>query len=264
MLTEVIILAQGTQKRLGMTHGFKQLLPLPACGNTPIMARTVRQVLRMAPPGREDAAHLYNAGVLPPVAITILSWPDMLAPYPETSTLRLATRCVSLAHPGNSSLKGVARYLETRSHDHPADTTIVLLGDVVYSWACLNALSRLGGSCGFAGTSNLSGSAGELWGVAWARAHEAQMLQDLRDALLRHPPFEDEYQCGQLRRWIVGWRRGDTADHVARLRRAGQYVDVDDYTMDVDLPTDIPKLVPAARAAVLDDAANHLTWTTTP
>jgi MobA-like NTP transferase domain len=259
MSTEIIILAQGTQQRLGAQHGYKQLLPLPACGGVPILMRTLRQLkaLYVAP------------------AIAVVGW------EPLFGTIRRDHQdvaCYELPNPGNSSLKGIARYLDERERRARRDldsglpvevavnrgheSTLVLLGDVVYSWHCLISLMALTTTWGFAGTRDLSASGGELWGVAWSAQFGPRMQGDLRDALLRHPPFEDEYQPGQLRRWLVGWRRGDLTEHVRSLRRRGTYIDVDDYTMDVDLPHHIPALGEVSIQAAADDARHGLTWST--
>jgi hypothetical protein len=249
MTTEVIILAQGTQKRLGPGAGYKQLLPLPACGNVSILVRTIRQLDLYDRAQRDLGSRAH---------ITLLTWRDL---YQAMDGLPdLEEDMIQLPDPGNSSLKGIARYLELRGAKHYFDARIVLLGDVVYSWKCLDALWSMSMNAGFVGTSNVSGDAGELWGVAWCREHEETMLTDLRDGLLRHPPFEDEYQPGQLRRWITGMRRGELALHVASLAHRGRYTAIDDYTMDVDVPSHIPKLAPASVAAAKDDAVHGLTW----
>jgi len=255
-----IILAQGTQQRMGDAHGYKQLLPLPACGNVPIMMRTLRQV-----------AHMYRAPAssstkTPSCVVTIVAWNSLIAAVPPSwQGLVNCFTHTQLHAPGNSSLKGIARVLEDQGWSGAlplADSTVVLLGDVVYSWACLMSLANLAGKFGFVGTSDLSSSGGELWGVAWHRDREGQMLSDLRDGLLRHPPFDDTYQPGQLRRWLSGWRRGDVADHVAKLIRVGHYFAIDDYTMDVDLPAHIPLLGKASIAAAADDYDHGITWST--
>ncbi len=245
MTTEVIILAQGTQKRMGLGAGHKQLLPLPACGNTPILVRTLWQL--------ERQHHDHT-----PLHVTIVTWRDLYTAI-ETE-VGVAVDMVQLPDPGNSSLRGIARYLQIRGHRHRFDATIVLLGDVVYSWQCLKALWAACGDWGFVGTTDLAEGGGELWGVAWNRQHEADMLEDLADALLRHPPFEDEYQPGQLRRWIMGMRRGALATHVASLTHKAHYTAIDDYTMDVDVPTDVPKLGPTSVVAAKDDALHGLHW----
>lgn len=254
MTTEVIILAQGSQSRMGPAVGWKQLLPLPLCAGVPILVRTLRQLKAFV---REPTVTLVTWDELFNDALAFCAredrptgWYDVLGDVHH----------VQLGVPGNSSLKGLGRYLEERPYDRGAESTIVLLGDVVYSWACLASLLVLSDRSGFVGTTDLSSSAGELWGVAWHRNREDLMIADLRDALLRHPPFDDTYQPGQLRRWLVGWRRGDIRDHVARLTRTGNYLCVDDYTMDVDLPHHVPLLDAASRSAAIDDDQHEIVW----
>jgi len=239
---DVVILAQGTQQRMG--HAFrytpKQLLPLKHCDGTAILARTIFQVRQRFPEAKID----------------LVTWDHVCAGLGGLSDVTLT----QLPSPGNSSLKGIARYLELRAPVRQQSKTIVLLGDVVYSWACLDALAVLSAHMGFVGTADLSSSKGELWGVAWHAIHDDAMMIDLRDALLKHPPLEDTYQPGQLRRWVVGWRRGDVADQVAKLIKTGNYVAIDDYTMDVDLPQHVPLLDNASKLAAADDARHNLMW----
>lgn len=243
MTTEVIILAQGTQKRLGMRYGYKQLLRLPECGGVPILQRTLCQI-----------SHIH-----PDALITLVGWKPVTDPMVALA-FPFGVQAVELEDPGNSSLKGIARYLEARGARHGFHHTIVLLGDVVYSWACLEAIWRMSAAYGFVGTSNLSEGGGELWGVAWAKGHEDTVMSDLRDALLRHPIEDQEYQPGQLRRWLLGWRKGSLQARVTKMRDAGVYYGVDDYTMDVDLPYHIPALGPTSKMAVVDDAKHRLFW----
>ena len=245
MHTEVIILAQGSQKRLGMAHGYKQLLPLPACGGMPILTRTLHQLQHNMP------------------IITLVASNELMNGIPGGfgfgSISRVDTH-VSLENPGNSSLKGIARYLELRGPNHSALRTVVLLGDVVYSWHCLHEIFALSRTYGFVGTSDLSAGGGELWGVAWTRDFEDTMLSDLGDALLRHPPFDDEYQPGQMRRWISGMKRGAIETHVFNMRRTGHYVAVDDYTRDIDLPAHLALLPKLSESAAADDHVNNAPW----
>lgn len=249
MRTRVIILAQGSQRRLGLGYPFKQLLPLPACGNVPILGRTLRQL------GDPFAR---------PSDVTVVTWEALIKQFPEGwAGLVAQTRYAQLADPGNSSLRGLSRYLE-QDPDHDANATVVLLGDVVYSWACLRACWSLlyGSGMGFVGTSGLSASGGEVWGVAWREVNHYEMMGDLDEALRRHPPFADTYQPGQLRRWITGASLGDLTEHVARRGKLGQFIAIDDYTMDVDLMEHIAKLDFASVSAAADDAKHDLVWRT--
>ena len=247
---EVIILAQGAQPRMGSHHGPRQFLPLPACG-VPILHRTIRQCY-----------HLMKHEMWP----TVVTWPE-LAKSSRFWNIQCCDSVVMPAHhtlpdPGNSALKGIARYLELREQQgRRYQRTIVLLGDVVYSWACLEAIWDAAEDYGFVGTSNLSLGKGELWGVAWSKTYEDHMLSLLRDALLRHPPFDDDHEPHQLRRWISGMQRGDLADHVVKLKWANHYTDIDDYTHDIDIPHDLVLLPDLSTVAARDDAKHGMRWT---
>lgn len=250
MRTEVIILAQGNQSRLRGMSGYKQMLALPDCGDTPILARTVQQLCRYL--GEGDA-------------ITTVAWPTLGnlelvgtgRPLPDY-------RHLTLEDPGNSSLKGIARYLERRGAGHGFGATIVLFGDVIYSWDCLDTLMASRDAWSFVGTADLSASGGELWGVVWGAEHEQHMKGSLADSLLRHPPFEDEYQPGQMRRWMSGWLRGDIAEHRDKLIKYGHYKSIDDYTQDIDLPAHVAMLPSLSRHANVDDVNHGMMWNPPP
>lgn len=258
MTTEVIILAQGRQERMGSAiTGPKHLLPLPACNGAPILARTLGQLWLGANGwGLEDL-------------ITIVTWPEVIAALsksPPPPFVKATLGFTSLLDPGNSSLKGIHRYLESQALIAGAprpDRTVVLLGDVVYSWRCLEAIFAdfpmppLGNPAGsryvrFVGTADISPSGGELWGVAWMRADHDAMMDALERALDKHPPFDDTYQPGQLRRWM--W-----ALHPA-YQTTPRYSTVDDYSKDIDTPADLELIEALSRAAAEDDAAHGVRW----
>ncbi len=243
MDNEVIILAQGPaqvprRRPGGPGNLIPWTQPLPACNGVPIIRRTIKQVQRL--------------GADRP---TLVAWDGVNA------AVNANLVWFQLPEPGNSALKGIARYLELREQQgRRYASTIVLLGDVVYSWACLEAIFRMSRTYGFVGTSGLSPNIGELWGVAWSREFEDRMLSNLRDALLRHP-LGDEYHAQQLRRWVSGWKRGDMLDHVAKLTRTGAYMPIDDYTHDIDQPSDLVMLPELSKAAADDDAKHGISWT---
>jgi len=244
--TEVIILAQGPQRRLGNHTGPRQLLPLPACGGAPILSRTLRQLSEIGSQARVTVVAEYS---LTDALFQVAKWP-------------VHATSVELSVPGNSALKGIARYLELReSQGRRYRRTIVLLGDVVYSWDCLLEIWQMSDEYGFAGSRDLSLSKGDLWGAGWSRPCEDHMLTTLRDALLRHPPFDDDPEPGQLRRWISGMQRGDLADHIVKLCWAGHYAYVDGYTHDIDIPHDLLLLPELSALAAKDDAQHGLIWT---
>lgn len=274
MRTHVIILAQGTQQRM-VTEFPKQLLPLASCANEPILGRTIRQLGKIF--GRPDLALAeHHRGQ---TLVTLVTWSAIgqsLFPDRQEHTLIRFTgstaemEVVALPDPGNSSLKGIYRYLESQAMiagGDRYDRTIVLLGDVVYSWACLEALfaplSRFPGrdaidlgaasvAARFVGTSDIGPAGGELWGVAWMRPDEDVVIGALEKALEKHPPYVDTYQPGQLRRWM--W-----AIHPS-YQTTSRYVAIDDYTMDVDLPEHVSRLVPASAIASRDDRHHDLFW----
>jgi hypothetical protein len=269
--THVIVLAQGSQKRLNTTHP-KCLLPLPACGGRSILYRTLHHVWSIL--DRQQVADR---------RVTVVTWyevkkwfelNDVWLYRDETQPRRRGIGdlldFVSLADPGNSSLKGIARFLAS---DQGAlwrgDRTIVLLGDVVYSWRCLDALftESITDNLCFAGSGDLSPGGGELWGIRWDRSVDRLMMDCLDRALLKHPRFED-YQPGQLRGWL--WEVDKDLDEVARetavtptgyvWRKRTWFRAVDDYTMDVDVPEHIPLLMPASQKAAADDREHGVRW----
>jgi hypothetical protein len=255
---EIVILAQGAQRRLGNHAGPRQLLPLPSCGGAPILSRTLRQLGEMYL--QESAAHPRDLPSAP--VVTVVAESSLTDALFKVAKWPIYTASVELPVPGNSALKGIARYLELReSQGHRYQRTIVLLGDVVYSWDCLLEIWDMSQKYGFVGTKNLSLSKGDLWGAGWSRPYEDWMLTNLRDALLRRPPFDDDPEPSQLRRWISGMQRGDLADHIVRLRWAAHYADADDYTHDIDVAHDLVLLPELSSLAAKDDAEHGVFWT---
>lgn len=267
----VVILAQGEQRRLPELRLPKQLLTLPECNGETIIDRTLSQLAMLHP-------HVTSEGIkyVSQLSITVVC-ANELAYHVEAagksgiynSTGRVVSvDAYPLRLPGNSSLKGIARYLADQAgpiSSHEDFLTVVLLGDVVYSWACLRAiLTPAHWGMGFVGTSDLSRSGGELWGLAWKPNARPAMMGTLRAALARHPPFE-EYQPGQMRRWL--WEV-DTFIHgggnidvaAADPMPRTWYTAIDDYTRDIDLPEHVNSLHKLSELANADDKANGLIW----
>lgn len=250
----VIILAQGQQTRLPDLAHPKQLLALPHAGGVPIVARTLVMVRELAPWS----------------VVTVVAKNDLVAAIP--SRWPSYWEAHELADPGNSSLKGISRYLDHRRDlmnlgalEFEPSMTVVLLGDVAYSWSCLRALlapaNELAPGIAFVGTSTLSESAGELWGIAWRQSADDMMTGWMKKALRRHPPFQ-AYQCGQLRQWFFTARRDALEEYrsFARAEEVVPFVAVDDYTKDFDIPADLAMLEDVSRAAAADDAAHGVRW----
>lgn len=296
----VIILAQGQQTRLPKLDRPKQLLELAACADTPIIIRTLCQVAMLG-----QVEHHEGFDYVTDTTITVVCAHPLrycIEAVPGAAILNHAKRvlrpyAVELKDPGNSSLKGIRRFLRDQDLDQrglppPIQDRreseiqyVVLLGDVVYSWDCLRKIfAGTHWHMGFVGSGDLSKSAGELYGVSWKGGAHDTMLTLLDRALEKHPPSQDVYQCGQLRRWLweadilcgnteyganyAGeisllrnpvFRRWPAAWTPAGLHRTW-YVVADDYTDDVDVPEDVYYLPQLAKAAAADDAANGLRW----
>lgn len=284
MKSHVIILAQGNQSRLPDLQYPKQLLLLDGnekLGRAPvtILDRTIAMVQHLA---KRDG-NTVHITVVGGKAIQ-----DHLQPSDPISSSVLYVRTaenieyfaaparpdgvsfMSLNQPGNSSLKGAGKVLSSRwsawcndaGGHKPADlpwppmegleTTVVLLGDVIYSWTCLQVLTlpaaadRL-----FVGTSDLGPSSGEIWGIRWNTDGNHAMRDSLIAAIQSHPAFSD-YQPGQLRRWLFTLE-GKTPPWPS-------YVAVDDYTKDIDLPEHLALITEISRLAAADDELHGLQY----
>lgn len=255
MSTQVIILAQGDQKRIPDLRTPKQLLPLPACGGVAILNRTLRQVYHHAP---------FSHGGDRTSTCTVVGWPTIadhfeVAPV-ELKDARVRPYVHTLAEPGNSSLRGLARYWGWDTfHIIPnAARTVVLLGDVVYSWNVMWELFCAPRDAVFAVSSDISLSDGELWGIAWDQVANTDMTAAFKHALLAHSAHDAVYQPGQMRLWLWEYER--------RLRGiAARYVTDStegDYTADIDLPrhTTPAFLGPLSAHAAEDDAGHGVSW----
>jgi len=166
---------------------------------------------------------------------------------------------VTLSAPGTSSIRGLVRYYEGHApSDHRDMRNVVLLGDVVYSWACLSALIDQMRDCVFAVSHDIGTDAGELWGVAWNPIADHNMRGSLERADRRAPPDPTShyaYQPGQMRLWL--W---DVEATLVPDRRC-RFVTTD-YTTDIDLDSHVQPdfLEPLSMAAAADDLAHGVTW----
>jgi hypothetical protein len=286
--THVIILAQGNQSRLPGLIAPKQMVPLPACGDVPVLARTCRLIFEILGQPREATLQSAFPDDPRPVPVglvsdrvTIVTWAPLVEHLirhgmPIGGKMLFTPHAEGLLDPGNSSLKGIARYLEVASAGRAKwgfDRTVVLLGDVIYSWRCLEALllPRVAPIV-FVGTSDLSESDGELWGIAWNERDPAAVAflnNALQGALARTPPFK-AYQPGQLRQWLFQLERAIGGAKVDGLPGttvmsgsevgALVYQRIDDYTDDIDTPEDLANVPHVAARAALDDAEHGVTW----
>lgn len=247
----VIILAQGEQRRLPDLKVPKQLLKLPACGGVTILRRTLIQV-----------GYILNRSM--DRSVTVVCGDAIRAEIVADINEPIRPRTFTLRDPGNSSLKGIHRYLTgVGDLDPVACHNVVLLGDVVYSWACLSALLEPStgpkAEISVCGTSDLGAGGGELWGLCWNDIADDQMMTMLDRAVRKHPPFTG-YQAGQMRRWL--WEHPEGGALVGRPRTFTRdvYEPIDDYTRDIDLPEHVAQLFPLSERAAADDRDNGVVW----
>lgn len=253
--THVIILAQGSQSRLPLLDIPKQCLPLAACGGMPIILRTVLQLMHVNPDGGAMKITLVCHGKM----ASELSAAGALGDRGDSRRNReCCFGTLTLSDPGNSSLKGIARSLAQLrgvplvAFEGEPEVTVVLLGDVIYSWRCLHEIFDASRDISFVTSSDLGPSSGEVWGLAWKHATGWPLMSEALDkALVKHPPFHDTYQPGQMRNWLWALRPRD--------QKVAQVI-VDDYTKDIDRPDHLPLVAGISRLAAADDAAHGLTW----
>ena len=231
----VVIMAQGGQSRLPMLKVRKQLLPLAAC-NTTILHRTLAQLSELM------VSEIYL--VAPEMLATeILRWAHRAIPAANLIT-------VTLPRPGNSVVQGL---LGTGAM-LAGDDVVVLLGDVVYSWACLEYLldaARRQRLFAAAVSSDLSVGGGEVYGVAYGRNH-AHKVVSLLEGAPKPPPHFTSYQPGQLRTWIREVQRDLGVAQPFEPHGDVCHV-VDDYTTDFDTLDDLVWLGSADVGAYQDD-----------
>lgn len=218
-MKHVIILAHGDQKRVRT----------PIVPGIPVFARTLAQIRAL-----DNFANvtLVAPHTLAPAAM----WPTKarMGRYVENlldvALLELETH--ELADPGNSALKGVSRYLDHRrdlqnlgAFDFEVSQTIVLLGDCIYSWRCMEVLLADETAYNFVGSSNLTDDAGKLWGVTWHDDADTEVIGWLKKALRKHPTGAPQRR--QLRQWMFAARQ-ELEDELVT------FTGVDDYTSDVE------------------------------
>lgn len=283
MKIRVIVLAQGSQQRFTDLAIPKQLLPLDGAPldelrlvNT-VIYRTINQVYVM--PWDECHVTVICADPLKGMvdAMAAGAPPEFRGYwwlYATERGKRLQIDTHTLPDPGNSSLKGLYRFLRDDTASLAADATVVLLGDVVYSWNALRALWQAPCSLAFACSSDLSPASGELFGIA--SNSQAQLFAAVGVAMENHPPkqVDKTYQPGQLRLvlWAIDRAHQWKGEHANLLHVGGDwrpadergarpwFIPIDDYTRDFDKPADLEFLAPTARAAREDDARSGFTW----
>lgn len=175
---------------------------------------------------------------------------------------------LSFRSPRNSSLRGIADAMcaLAAEGDIPLDRSgidlqiLVLFGDTIYSWDCLRELVRRGREGhGFVISSDLTRSTGEVWGLSWCMADDTLMCNALAGALRKHPPVDDTYQAGQMRRWLFELGDDDAGSPYIGGAHATSIADTD-YTRDIDVPPHLKLLPELAAKALADDERNGLRY----
>lgn len=196
-------------------------------------------------------------------------WSRWITTTPSIGDVRgLGVSGLSFESPRNSSLRGIADTLSALDADGdlPSDRKgldlqiVVLFGDTIYSWACLREILRCGRECGhtFTVSPDLSRSEGEVWGLSWCNRDDLLMTRALADALRKHPPVNDTYQAGQMRRWLFELCDGDLDEMAEHASCVPNGECPDDYTRDIDLPGHVNLLPQLASQALIDDERNGL------
>ncbi len=174
---------------------------------------------------------------------------------------------VTLVRPGTSVIRGlqaIRAYLKQEAvvtpgevgagEELPFERTVILLGDVVYSKRCLAALvDKVSGrsQVWFAVSPDLTGATGEVFGVSYDQAGTAEFLHLLDN--VKHPPFPDTYQPGQLRRLLWDRQAAVLQHAVMTPQLACCSIMDDDFTADVDTMSDLRRLSALDEMAFDDD-----------
>jgi hypothetical protein len=233
-------MAQGRQERLeGILDVPKQALNV---GGEPIVRRTQRLLEDYVAPGE----------------ITVVGWPtfhnlDLIAPGVTLQTLN---------DPGTCIVLGLHRARAWRNWNH--DRFVILLGDVVYSKNSLRAIFSERRELVFAGSSDLSRGAGEVYAVT-LDAHSQPLLTSLiRDtACLRVCATRDRGQPGHLRNLLWAYQARHPflelekgTGYIIGTKRCWWetfYLPIDDWTNDIDTADDIETVLPALNRHVREE-----------
>ena len=229
----ILIMCQGQQRRLPDLKHPKHLLKV---GDEMIVARTLRLIdqCRTAQYGLDGHDQYDSVSVLGPNGLARCGVPFVL----------------ELAEPGLCVVEGLIA--ASRYFGIVGRRTIVLLGDVVWSRAALEAVLADRRPIMFAGTPDLTASTGEVFALAFDDPERVENLCrtcPCRVDGARRRLFAKQ-QGGHLRR-LLWW----TQDHF-RLRPPHRqtwhpdvYLPITDWTDDIDTPADVARLPEFARCA---------------
>lgn len=203
-------MAQGEQRRLANLGYPKQLVEV---NGEPNLDRTLRLVRSSSPD----------------VVVLIVGRSALGAGRPGL---------VTLADPGHCILDGIAQTADLWGEGR----VVILLGDVVFSRAALRAIFDDDRPFFFAGTKVISESMGELFGVSFAPDRHERMRHLLETVPCRFGAngrpmrYAAGQQGGHLRRLLWHSQNGD------RRPQQRRYLEIDDWTDDIDEPADLDRL----------------------
>jgi hypothetical protein len=226
-------MAQGEQRRLRELGFPKQLLLV---NREPIIHRMQRLVTEL--------------GDIGPEAIDIIGRVDM-----TRATWGARSCLITLPDPGFCVLDGIAQ----TTFRWKSDRILILLGDVVFSKAALQAILADKRPVFFAGTSDISASQGEIFAFSFVQKQRGWV-----EDLLATCPCRVN---GAGRRIVYPHRRGG---HLRRLLFWAQksrglrpppkqqwcddlYLPIDDWTNDIDKPADLARLPEWTRYAKAEE-----------
>ncbi len=265
-----MVMAHGEQKRLPMLRICKQLLDLPLSGNIPILARTLLTLPDVIDPN-DDAPSVTVVGPMQ-IADTLgfarrhdreVHGAFVHGGDPGMQVLRLK-------EPGNSLLRGLGAIRPWLAGDvelcgdivvDPSAgdyRVVVLLGDVVFSRACLRALFSSRRPMEWAVTPDLSPSTGEVFGFSYSRDATPEVLACL-DEVNEKPPAFEAYQPGTCRKLLWRWQahRDAAIGGIGVVTCTPSVAEcctlITDFTKDIDTPEDLRRLSELDYAAWKDD-----------
>jgi hypothetical protein len=225
---QIFIMCQGEQKRLASLGYPKQLIPL---NGEPLLQRTIRLIKKLD----------FHAGIT-----------SIVIGRRDFAGVNLGYFHFELPDPGYCVLDGIAGAFESMNPTWVPEGghTVFLLGDVVWSKAALTSFLADERPVVFAGTPILTASQGEVFGCKFAD-------QDLLRWLLATVPCRfrpgdghriqyPQMQGGHLRR--LYWHTMDAETLTSNI-----YLEINDWTDDIDEPADLKRIPEIERLIRLEE-----------
>lgn len=240
----ILLMAQGQQRRLPDLKHPKHLL---AVGGEPILVRTLR-MLRDSTPGpwtRMDKD-----------SVTIVGNASDFSRATVAAGLEGLVDIIPNNEPGACIVDGMIASRASWGYD--LGRTLILLGDVVWSWAALEQVLADKRPIVFAGTPVLTAAEGEVFALAFDDPEELHRLCitcPCRVDGSRARSFM-KAQGGHMRRLLWWTQECKKLRLPARSKQTWHpdvYLPIEDWTDDVDTPADVARLPELARLAELDE-----------